>query len=91
MEATEATLLQRIHEALPEEARERIRALRARRHTVELAPAEHAELLRLIEAAEQLDAARVRALVHLARLLGEPLRTIMDDLGLQPPAVEGLD
>lgn len=48
--------------------------------------AEHAELLRITDEIELLQAERVRALVELARLRGKKLGALMKDLGIEGPS-----
>lgn len=79
----ETELLQAINQGAPPEVRQRFAELYARRH--ELAAAEHAELLRLSDELELLNATRLEKLLALARLRKTTLRAVMDDLGLTPP------
>jgi hypothetical protein len=82
----EAELLQKINRGLPEEARQRYAALMAKRGQETLTPEEHAELLRLTDQAERLQAERMESLVALAQLRQKSLSEVMDDLGLRAPA-----
>lgn len=82
----ESRLLEEINRGLPEEVFDRYRSLMDRRREETLTSAEHRELLRLTDQAEQLEAARVRALSELARLRGTSLAEVMGELGIQAPA-----
>src|SRR5262245_37038433 len=62
----EAELLQNINRGLPEAARQRYADLMAKRDEETLTPEEHAELLRLTDQAERLQAERMESLVALA-------------------------
>ena len=85
LSATETDLLLRINRGLPVELRARYDALRSRLADGTLSADEHAELLRLTDEVEHLQADRVEALVELARLRGKKLGDIMDDLGIHGP------
>ncbi len=76
-----------VNRGLDAQARERFRVLVERRRVHQLTSAEHEELLRLSDEIERLDVQRLQALVKLAQLRGKPLRTLMDELGIQPPPV----
>jgi hypothetical protein len=67
----------------PDEAR-RYQELMDRRRACTLTPEEHGELLQLTDTAEAVQAERVRHLTELARLRGISLRTLIEELGLQP-------
>jgi hypothetical protein len=83
----EANLLQAINQGLPESTQHRYNELQAKLQNDAIAPAEHQELLRLIDVVEQADAERLQALVELAQLRGVTLPALMAQLGLQPPTV----
>ncbi|PZV10961.1 MAG: hypothetical protein DCF21_17595 [Leptolyngbya sp.] len=83
----EANLLQAINQGLPESTQHRDNELQAKLQNDAIAPAEHQELLRLIDVVEQADAERLQALVELAQLRGVTLPALMAQLGLQPPTV----
>ncbi len=82
----EAELLSKINEALPPALRQRHAALYARRDT--LNQDEDAELLRLNNQLEILNAQRLEYLGQLARLRHTTLSGVMDELGIKPPAHE---
>jgi hypothetical protein len=86
----ETALLLEVNRGLDEQARERFHVLVERRRADQLTTAEHEELLRTTEKIEQQDVQRLQALLKLAQLRGMPLRSLMDELGIQPPPVEGL-
>lgn len=88
VQVTEAELLQQVRYSLPEETRSRYRELTAKRRAASLTAEEHAELLRLTDAIENSDAARVRTLGQLAQLRNQSLEQLMADLGIQVPAYE---
>ena len=82
----EAELLQKINRGIPLVVQERFDELNAKRRAETLTPAEHQELLKLIEQIEQTDAERVQYLAELARLRGVPIRMLMSQLGIRRPA-----
>jgi hypothetical protein len=82
----EAELLSKINEVLPPEMRRRHAALYAQRDA--LNPDEYAELLRLSNQLEILNAQRLEYLGELARLRQTTLSGVMDELGITPPANE---
>jgi hypothetical protein len=84
--ATESELLSRINQGVPEGRRGRYAELIDRRRDESLTPEEHQDLLRLTAAAERIEGDRLSALAELARLLGTPLRTLMDDLDISTPS-----
>ena len=82
--ATETDLLTKINRGLPEPEAQRYLGLISKRREGTLMPEEHRELLRLTDAAEALQAERVRNLAELASLRGTSISAVMDELGLQP-------
>jgi hypothetical protein len=84
----ETGLLQRINHGLPPRIDRRRSELNTKRRAADLSPAEHEELLRLIDQIEAVQVERVASLVALAQLRGTSLPKLMDDLGLEPPPVE---
>ena len=86
----EAELLQRIGQSSPA-LQPRYQELNAKRRAATLTPAEHQELLALIEQKEEANAERLRALLELAALRGITLDELMEQLGLDapPPPVYG--
>lgn len=82
--AEEADLLLQINRGLPADMRGRLDQLDAKREAEALTPDEHAELIRLVDHVEDLEARRVTSLSRLASLRGVSLATLMHDLGLEP-------
>jgi len=80
----ESELLLKINQGLPDDVARRYRDLIARRRAGVLHPEEHAELLRLTDQAERLEADRLGHLAELARLRGTSLRALMEELSIQP-------
>lgn len=80
----ESELLLGINRGLPGEQQERYRELVHRRRSGSLAAEEHAELLRLTDEVERLQAERIQRLSELARLRGKPLGALMEELGVRP-------
>jgi hypothetical protein len=76
--------------SLPVEMQNRYDDLVAKRKAETLTPAEHKELLKLIEEIEKSDAKRVKYLVELARLRGISLEALMDKLGIHTPESKAL-
>ena len=84
----EPELLQRLRQVLPDEVRQRYRALIAKRRDGTLTAEEQAELLRLTDEVEKGDAERVRVLGQIARRRNKSLTDVMQDLGIQAPPYE---
>jgi hypothetical protein len=81
----EPALLARINQGLPDELRERLSFLRAKREDETITDAEYEELTSLTLQAEDLHAERMAAMVKLARLRGLNLPTLMDQLDIHFP------
>ena len=81
----EPALIARINQGLPEELRERLSSLRAKREDETITDAEYEELTRLTLQAEELHAERMAAMVRLARLRGVSLPALMDQLNIHFP------
>jgi hypothetical protein len=79
---SEAELLLRINQDLPEELRLRYEVLIGRRRDMSLTPDEQIELQQLTDQVENCEADRVRALADLARIRGVSLSQLMTDLGV---------
>lgn len=77
-------MLAKIFQGLSEQDARRYQELMVKRRAETLAPEEHEELLRLTDAAEALQAERVRHLAELARIRGTTLDALVEELGLQP-------
>ncbi len=82
----EVELLQKINQGLPIELQQSLSMLTTKRRAETLTPAEQQELLTLIDEIEQRDAKRVEYLAELAQLRNVPLRVLMNQLGIRPPA-----
>lgn len=82
----EAELLIKINQGLPLDVQERYDELVAKRKAEALTTDEHQELLHLVDLIERSDAERVKCLADLARLRGTSLMSVMEDLGIHPPA-----
>jgi hypothetical protein len=85
VEAAEGLLLEEVRRTLPDELAARYRELMERRRAGTLTTEEHRELMRLSDQAEELEAARIRALSELAKLRGSSLADVMEELGIQRP------
>lgn len=83
----EAALLQQINQGLPVDVQRRYSELKAKQHAETLTLENHEELLALIDAVEQADGDRLQHLIELAQLRQVPLRELMHQLGIHPPAV----
>jgi hypothetical protein len=88
LSAPESELLLIVNRGLPEDLQGRYRALLAKRRQQNLAPEEQAELLRLTDQVEQLEADRLAALSELAQVRQTTLADLMRGLGLQAPSHE---
>jgi hypothetical protein len=84
---TETDLLQQINKGLPPTVRVRYDELAVKLHEETITPAEHEELLRLIDQIEQADVERLRCVIALAQLRGVSVDTLMDQLGIRQPPV----
>ncbi|HRJ41160.1 MAG: hypothetical protein KJZ86_06425 [Caldilineaceae bacterium] len=82
----EAELLQKINRGMPAELQTRLEYLSARRRAEALTPEEYQELLAVIDSIELQNAQRIAYLAELAELRAIPLRTLMTQLGIRPPA-----
>lgn len=81
----ETNLLQQINQGLPSTIRPRYEELNAKLHEETITPAEHKELLQLIDQIEQTDAERLRRLIALAQVRQVSVDTLMDQLGIRRP------
>ncbi|MGH9759566.1 MAG: STAS/SEC14 domain-containing protein [Blastocatellia bacterium] len=81
----ESKLLARIEERIPDDLKNRLSLLEAKRDDGSLTGAEAVELLRLSDRAETLHAERLTALAELAKLRGKTLPALMDQLGIKFP------
>lgn len=80
---TESTLLSQINQGLPADVQARYDYLIARREEETLSPDEYAELLRLTQQMEALQARRVGYLAELAQIRNISLTQLIDDLGVR--------
>jgi hypothetical protein len=80
----EAALLLKINQGLSEPVQQRYDELIAKRQAETLTPDEHAELLRLSDQAEQMNAERIAALAALAQIRQTTVPHLMRDLGIDP-------
>jgi hypothetical protein len=83
---SESELLVKINQGIPTELQGRFNELVAKRQALTLTDAEHAELIRLTDRIEQLDAERIEYLAELAKRRNKSLTEIMQELGIHPPA-----
>lgn len=79
---SEASLLERTQEQLPEALRARYRALQGKRAAETLTAAEHGELLHLLNQVEAWNVRRLQAVADLAKLRGVPFPELVKQLGL---------
>lgn len=80
--AEEAALLAKVNRGFSDAWWARYHLLLNRRNQETLTTEQHRELLRLTDQFEQREAKRLQALVQLADLRQQPLRSLMKDLGL---------
>ena len=80
----ETELLAKINQGLPERDARRYQELIGKRRGETLTPEEHRELLRLTDAAEIIQAERIRHLTELAQIRATTLDALMEELGLHP-------
>lgn len=83
----ETTLLRTINQAIPPELQEQYETLADKRDNETLTESEHSELLDIGNQIEQFGVKRLEAMAQLADLRQVPLPKLMDDLGLQTPAL----
>jgi hypothetical protein len=81
----EAVLLEQINEGLPPTTWERYHALKEKRHAETFTPAEHAELIRLVNEVEIWNARRLKWVAELAKLRGVPFSELVKQMGLGAP------
>ena len=81
----ETLLLRQINRGLPARVQRRFDELSARRRDVTLSVEEQREFLQLVNRIEKADARRVEWLGELAVLRGQPLREVMQELGIGNP------
>jgi hypothetical protein len=79
----ESRLLEKINQGLPPDLQQRYDELTARRQAETMTPAEHQELLALIDRIERADAERVQALTELAQRRGISVARLMAELGIR--------
>ncbi len=84
---SEAELLQRINQRLPESTQRRYNELRTKLETETMTPEEHQELLALVDIVEQVDAERLQHLIELSQLRQVALNDLIHQLSIRPPAV----
>jgi hypothetical protein len=84
LDATEASLLQRINQAFPREKHDRYHELIKLRDARTLTPEQSRELLELTDQVELAEADRVEALGKLAQLRKVSLDQLLHDLGIRP-------
>ena len=81
---TEADLLQQINIGFSAQTWEEYHALIAKRHAETLTPEEHEQLIQMSDRLEQLNVARIQALIQLATFRNQPLTELMQTLGINP-------
>ena len=81
----ESELLQKINEGVPDSIQTRFDELRHLQEEDKLTETSHAELMRLIEQIENIDAQRIQYLAELAQLRQMTVRDLMAELGIKPP------
>lgn len=82
----ESELMLNINRGVPLELQHRYDELIDKRREETLNEDEYSELLRLTDEVEKLDVERMECLMELARLRKKPLKTLMQELGIKPPA-----
>ncbi len=82
----EADLLVKINRGLPDDIQQRYQYLNEKRQDETLIPAEHDELLSIIEQIERHDADRAEYLTQLAQYRRVPVKLLMKNLGINRPA-----
>jgi len=77
-------LLQQINIGFSAQTWEEYHALIAKRHAETLTPEEHKQLIQMSDRLEQLNVARIQALIQLATFRNQPLTELMQTLGINP-------
>ncbi len=80
----ESELLQKINQGLPKTIWDPYKQLVAKRRNGTLTPDEHKMLIHFSNQLEEMNAERMGYLVELAQLWQQPLRKVMDKLGIYP-------
>ena len=88
LSSRETKLLLQINRGIPESQQDRYSELIAKRRAESLTPHEHAELIRLGNGVERMEARRLQALIALAALRKTTLTALMNDLGIKAPRHE---
>jgi deferrochelatase/peroxidase EfeB len=81
---TEADLLQQINIGFSAQTWEQYHTLIAKRRAETLSPEEHDQLIQLSNRLENLNVARIQALIQLANLRNQTLEDLMQNLGINP-------
>jgi phosphoglycolate phosphatase-like HAD superfamily hydrolase len=84
---SEAELLQQINHGLREATQHRYNELRTKLQAETITPEEYQELLTLVDIVEQAEADRLQHLIELSQLRQVPLPSLIQQLGIHPPAV----
>ena len=87
LDAVETKLFERINTALPTETRRRYDELVKKCRRNRISKADHAELLRLTDVVEISHAARLAAVVELAKYRGVDFDELLDEVGLRTPVM----
>ena len=74
-------MLQQINIGFSAQTWEEYHALIAKRHGETLTPEEHKQLIQMSDRLEQLNVARIQALIQLATFRNQPLTDLMQTLG----------
>ena len=81
----ETALLMQINQSIPKHVSERFQMLRKKQSAAGLDPEEQAELTRLVDQIEQLEAERLAKMITLAGLWDLSIDELRRRLGLEPP------
>jgi deferrochelatase/peroxidase EfeB len=81
---TEADLLQQINIGFSAQTWEKYHTLISKRRAETLSPEEHDQLIQLSNRLENLNVARIQALIQLANLRNQTLADLMQTLGINP-------
>ena len=89
LSSEETELLEIVNKRLPAEIESRYSELQNKIHDETVTPAEHEELMKLVDVIELADAERLQAMLTLSQLRQISLQQLMDQLGIYPPPVRG--
>ncbi len=86
LSSKESKLMQAINDSIPQKIQDRFDKLIVKRKAEKLTKDEYTELLHLTNQIEKFDTKRLKHLTQLAQLRRLPIKDLMKQIGIQPPA-----